>query len=419
MLCLEGFAGFLCRKCDILYVIGLHSLNKIAGLRSKVVSQQTAFMSSAKRISSGRQFFYTYEDFQWPSYHCSNNTTQNGLYLSKFDKELSETWNAAADAGYFKYRLDKIEGRMAPGKFFLYIQLNELRFTQRRKPDPMNSVSQPFNPEKFNFTKVQSKEVLFELCPTHNTAAVSANDDHHLMIINVSPMEYGHSLLVPSVNSCLPQVLTEEAILLGLETSMLSNHRGFRLGFNSLCAYCSVNHLHFHVWYNKHPSYLETVDVFRVCEDLFEVRDYATTMFVFELGPHTNPSLLARKINQVSSYFIQNEVAHTCLILRGEACTSKALINGYVNKESKQQSVLRVFLWPRNAVTGSDVKSSYAESDERPMAVCELGGFVAVETRETFNSFSEEKFCEYMKRATLRGEEFAKHREAIRELLTN
>lgn len=59
-----------------------------------------------------------------------------------------------------------------------------------------------------------------------------------------------------------------------------------------------------------------------------------------------------RKINQVSSYFIQNEVAHTCLIMRGEACTSKALINGYVNKERKQQSVLRVFLWPRNAVTG-------------------------------------------------------------------
>ena len=49
-------------------------------------------------------------------------------------------------------------------------------------------------------------QVLFELCPTHDTAAVSANDDHHLMIINVSPMEYGHSLLVPSVNSCLPQV---------------------------------------------------------------------------------------------------------------------------------------------------------------------------------------------------------------------
>lgn len=31
-------------------------------------------------------------------------------------------------------------------------------------------------------------------------------------------------------------------------------------------------------------------------------------------------------------------------------------------------------------LTGSEVKSSYAESDERPMAVCELGGFVAVES---------------------------------------
>ena len=43
----------------------------------------------------------------------------------------------------------------------------------------------------------------------------------------------------------------------------------------------------------------------------------------------------------------------------------------------------------------------------------------SLSARETFNSFSEEKFCEYMKRATLPEEEFAKHRKAIRELLTN
>ena len=49
--------------------------------------------------------------------------------------------------------------------------------------------------------------------------------------------------------------------------------------------------------------------------------------------------------------------------------------------------------------------------------ICVFFCFFALSARETFNSFSEEKFCEYMKRATLRGEEFAKHREAIRELL--
>ena len=35
-------------------------------------------------------------------------------------------------------------------------------------------------------------------------------------------------------------------------------------------------------------------DVIPVCEDVFEVRDYATTLFVFELGPQTNACVLAR-----------------------------------------------------------------------------------------------------------------------------
>lgn len=375
--------------------------------------QQKTFMSSSKITKLDRQFFYSSNDFHWPNV---KEVTQ--AEPSNFDKELTETWNAAANAGYFAYKLDKVEGRLTPGKYSLYIQLNELRFTKRRKPDPFSSVSQPFNPEKFNFTKVPKKEALFELCPNHRVpSSASCSDDHHIMLINVSPMEYGHSLLVPSVNSGLPQILTEEGILLGLETAMLSNHRGFRVGFNSLCAYCSVNHLHFHVWYNKLPSYLETVDVIPVCEDLFEVRDYATTAFVFELGPHTDARALARKIHQMSSHFIRNEVAHTLHIMRGNKCMSKTLQNGFLHAE-EDGSVLRVFVWPRNSVTGANVKSSYADSDDRPMAVCEFGGFVAVETRGTFNSFTEEQFCEYMKRATLPEEEFVRHKEAVRRLLT-
>jgi len=49
--------------------------------------------------------------------------------------------------------------------------------------------------------------VLFELCPKHTPTAATSGDDCHLMMINASPMEYGHSLLVPSVSSWLPQVL--------------------------------------------------------------------------------------------------------------------------------------------------------------------------------------------------------------------
>ena len=50
---------------------------------------------------------------------------------------------------------------------------------------------------------VLSFKVMFELIPKHRSAVTS---DQHVLIINNSPIEYGHSLLVPSINSCLPQV---------------------------------------------------------------------------------------------------------------------------------------------------------------------------------------------------------------------
>ena len=31
-------------------------------------------------------------------------------------------------------------------------------------------------------------------------------DERHALVINVSPMEYGHCLLVPQIDACLPQV---------------------------------------------------------------------------------------------------------------------------------------------------------------------------------------------------------------------
>ena len=39
-----------------------------------------------------------------------------------------------------------------------------MRFNKRRQPQVMSSVSQPFNPDKFNFTKVKSKEVIPYVC---------------------------------------------------------------------------------------------------------------------------------------------------------------------------------------------------------------------------------------------------------------
>jgi len=191
--------------------------------------------------------------------------------------------------------------------------------------------------------------------------------------------------------------------------------RGFHVGFNSLCAQASVNHLHFHTWYSEYSSYLETADMIPICEDLFEVIDYPTTIFVFELAPESSVSSIAKKIHLASTYLTKNEVAHNLHIMRGRRCLSHSYQNGYMQQDDKN-SVLRVFLWPRNSVLGAKDLSSY-ESEKRPIAVYELAGSLAIETRPTYDSFTEEHFCGYLKRATLPEEEFTLHKNSIRVLL--
>ena len=74
-------------------------------------------------------------------------------------------------------------------------------------------------------------------------------------------------------------------------------------------------------------------------------------------------SFFRRKIHQVSSYFVTNEVAHTYLILRGNKCSSKTQNGESVNQMS-DHSVIRVFLWPRNPVCGKSfvLRCTYASN---------------------------------------------------------
>lgn len=66
-------------------------------------------------------------------------------------------------------------------------------------------MSQPFDDAKFNFCKALQKEVLFQLEPAGGggagaeaafSPAAPAPASPHLVLINVSPIEYGHVLLV-------------------------------------------------------------------------------------------------------------------------------------------------------------------------------------------------------------------------------
>lgn len=85
-------------------------------------------------------------------------------------------------------------------------------------------VVQPFDAKKFNFTKALQKEVLFQFAA--HSGADGAGADYeplapvgsspNLVFINVSPIEYGHVLLVPRALSDLPQARCSSATLQGL-----------------------------------------------------------------------------------------------------------------------------------------------------------------------------------------------------------
>ena len=67
------------------------------------------------------------------------------------------------------------------------------------------------------------------------------------IFFQVSPIEYGHVLLIPRVLDCLPQRIDHESFLLALYFAKEAADPFLRVGYNSLGAFATINHLHFQV----------------------------------------------------------------------------------------------------------------------------------------------------------------------------
>ncbi len=68
----------------------------------------------------------------------------------------------------------------------------------------------------------------------------------------MSPIDYGHVLLLPRVLAHQPQRLHVESLSTALAFIRELGNPTFRLGFNSLGAYATINHLHFQGYYLPH-----------------------------------------------------------------------------------------------------------------------------------------------------------------------
>lgn len=223
--------------------------------------------------------------------------------VSAFDRILLSSWEDRFAAGLFRYDVTACKTKVVPGSFGFVAQFNEGRATKKRPTEfAVDKVCQDFDGGKFNFTKADKQEILFcfqqgvrALSSSEYHAATHVQDDATVVLINVSPIEYGHVLLCPRVTDCLPQRITPELLLPPLYMAAVSRNPYFRVGYNSLGAYATINHLHFQAYYLMEAFPIERAPTSRLPPGVYkkrhrhgstvsQVTNYPVRCLCFELG---------------------------------------------------------------------------------------------------------------------------------------
>lgn len=310
---------------------------------------------------------------QWPR---NSPSAREKLPLSRFDSALCSAWSQRVELGLFRYRLEDLQTQILPGSVGFVAQLNIERGVQKRCPQNIKSVRQEFDPQQFNFNKIRPGEVLFRLQREPNGPAAPKQEDV-LVLINVSPLEWGHVLLVPEPAQGLPQRLLPGVLRAGLEAVLLSLHPGFRVGFNSLGGLASVNHLHLHGYYLAHPLPVEGAPSTPLDSKglIHLLQDHPAPGFLFYTsGPGPGLEALISRVCRATDYLSDHEIAHNLFVTRGAP-------PGQLS--SSDLTGIRVILWARKSSFG--IKDSGAFN----VALCELAGHLPVKTSQDFSCLTE------------------------------
>ncbi|XP_050355774.1 GDP-D-glucose phosphorylase 1 [Nymphalis io] len=260
----------------------------------------------------------------------------------------------------FRYKIMNLQERLVNEKYLL--QLNPNRQSKRRYPEEINDICQPFDEKRFNFTKVSKEEILF-------TFKENGEEDNHAVLVNVSPISKYHSLLCPSIYKCLPQVITKESLKLVIDLMLLAQDRNLRIGFNSLCGFASVNHLHYHLFIEKQNLPVENEKCIKIKGPLFKFDDsYPVTAFCFEVY-HGCENI--DEIFILLNHLLRKSIAHNIMITRGDPIEASC-------------DVIRVVVWPRKSSLGAKLLLAFN------VAVCELSGWFPIYNTEDFKNLQEE-----------------------------
>ncbi|NWH69156.1 GDPP1 phosphorylase, partial [Geococcyx californianus] len=249
--------------------------------------------------------------------------------------------------------------------------LNTRRGTERRPPQPVCSLLQPFDPAAFNFTRLRREELLLRLHRAGSAAAPL------LVAINVSPLVRGHVLLLPEAAQAQPQVLRAPALRAALEAALLSAHPGFRVGFNGLGACASVNHLHLHGLYLPFPLSVESApaDPLRPGGPAL-LRAAPAPAFLFFAASPAELDTVSRDVCRAAEHITDAGLAYNVFTTRGDPPRGMGAGGG---------RGLRVLLWARRASFGAKTGDAFN------VALCELAGFLPLSAETLYHDMTEDE----------------------------
>ena len=338
----------------------------------------------------------------------SSSSSDDGQGVrSLLDSVLLAKWEEASSRGLFRYDVTACPTRMLDGVYGFIAQLNEGRATKKRLTEcPADAVVQPWDDSKFNFGKAAPQEVLFQFEPSlpgsrRRGAAGSGGPAYSeagpvapspsLVVINVSPIEYGHVLLVPRALSRLPQQLSAETLRLAFAFAAEADNPYFRVGYNSMGAFATINHLHFQGYYLAAPFPIERAPTaalpgswagVRVCR----VTAYPLACLALEAG--ASLAEMARVLAAACEALQAANVPFNLLI-----CDRGA----------------RVFLMPQRfaaALRAGEVPEQELASGINPAAF-ELAGHLLYKQRSDFDAASQESAWRLLQAASLTQPQFS------------
>jgi len=329
---------------------------------------------------------------------------------SLFDSKLLSEWDLRQEQGLFRYKVATCESKVVDGRYGFVAQLNEGRASNKRPTEfSVDKVMQTFDEAKFNFKKASQDEVIFQFGTNASDdtsfaphAAVTASESH-MVLINVSPIEYGHVLLVPRILDNLPQQIEMPELLLALQMAKSSDNPYMRVGYNSLGAYATINHLHFQAYYMKAPFPVERAPTTRLAAkavgrkygvNVYTVDDYPCKGFVFEGKNKLHD--LAQTVGAACKRLQEANIPFNLLVVDCGA---------------------RVFLFPQcfaERKANHEVEEDVLDTQVNP-ACFEICGHMVLKRREDYEDISEAFIWRILSAASLDDAAFAKVMALIRD----